>query len=161
MHQKITPLADLYRLNDMLFAKAFDGVKDEDVAARPMEAGNSLHYIAGHITGARYQLARLLGVGEEFPFGTLFNAKQVTPRDPSEYPPISKIQEAWKHISDKLYARMEAMTEEDLAAKSPLDLPVNDNTLASAIAFLSLHESYHVGQLSYIRRLYGYDGLAG
>ena len=161
MQQKITPLGDLYRVNDTLFAKAFDGIKDEDMAARPMEAGNSLHYLAGHVVGARYYLAQLLGVEEEFPFGTVFNAKQVTPRDPSEYPPISKIQEAWKHISEKLYARMEEMTEEELAAESPLDLPVQDNTLTSAIAFLSFHEGYHVGQLSYIRRLYGYDGLTG
>ena len=33
--------------------------------------------------------------------------------------------------------------------------------VADELAFFSLHDSYHVGQLAYVRKGLGYPGLAG
>ena len=33
--------------------------------------------------------------------------------------------------------------------------------MADQIAFFALHDSYHVGQMAYIRKALGYQGIAG
>ena len=53
------------------------------------------------------------------------------------------------------------LTEEFLAAApTGRALPgVTDN--ASMIAFSAFHESYHVGQMGYLRKMLGHSGVAG
>ena len=43
----------------------------------------------------------------------------------------------------------------------PYSIPGIEKTTAGTLAFLSLHESYHVGQLAYILRLHGREKLVG
>jgi uncharacterized damage-inducible protein DinB len=57
--------------------------------------------------------------------------------------------------------RFEELTDADLAAKAPFQFPVDDDTILGVIAFMAMHESYHIGQLSAIRRQLGLPGLAG
>ena len=48
----------------------------------------------------------------------------------------------------------------DLAGPTRLQVP-GTKTMADELAFFALHESYHVGQLAFVRKGLGYPGLAG
>ena len=79
----------------------------------------------------------------------------------SELPSLDELKKAWEDISTKMNKRLEEVTEDELSKEPPWQPPVDEKTIRGAIAFLSLHESYHVGQMAYIRRLLGYDQLVG
>lgn len=148
-----------YSVNTGLLVKAFADIKDEDVFRRP-EGGNSLHWIAGHVTDSRMFLGELTGLGTKSSWGELFNSGCEI-KAPDAYPPLSEVISTWKDIGGKLMARFGEISDEELGESIKPDFPGQDKTVLGAIAFLSLHESYHVGQLAYIRRLFGYERLTG
>ncbi len=160
MLPEIAPLAEQFRVNNGLFLSSFTGVAAGDITTKIHENGNFLLWIAGHMTISRYLLAGLLGVERKHPFGSLFDRGAVVNRT-TDYPAIEDIKDAWATISDLLFSRLEELTVEDVIATSPLTLPTRDKSILATMAFLSLHESYHAGQLAYIRRSLGYDSLAG
>ena len=96
----------------------------------------------------------------EFPKSKLFDYG-VEPTDPSEYPSIEEIVAAWNDIAEKLKDQFEKAGDDILAGKPPFEVPGVDKTVAGMVAFLQLHESYHVGQMAYINRLHGAGKLVG
>ena len=65
-----------------------------------------------------------------------------------------------REVSPKLRGALAAITESELIRPASLPIP-GIKTLMDELAFFALHESYHVGQLAYIRKSLGYPGLAG
>jgi hypothetical protein len=55
--------------------------------------------------------------------------------------------------------RLDDLGEDGLVAPSPRSLPIPDKTIRGAINFAAFHESYHVGQMAYIRKWLGFPGL--
>jgi uncharacterized damage-inducible protein DinB len=63
------------------------------------------------------------------------------------------------------YQALSGLTDDELR-RAPSDrnndmLWPGTKTVADELAFFAFHDSYHVGQLSYIRKSLGYPGLAG
>ena len=58
-------------------------------------------------------------------------------------------------------ARFASLTEADLAAPANGKPLPGVTTVAEQLAFLAFHESYHVGQLAYIRKSLGHSAVAG
>jgi uncharacterized damage-inducible protein DinB len=63
-------------------------------------------------------------------------------------------------VSSRLRSAWAKLTEERLSSPASLPIP-GIKTFADELAFFALHDSYHVGQLAYIRKSLGYPGLAG
>lgn len=63
-------------------------------------------------------------------------------------------------LTPRLHAKLASLDDESLAAPARLHVP-GTNTVADELAFFALHESYHVGQLAYVRKGLGYPGMAG
>ena len=57
---------------------------------------------------------------------------------------------------------MTSTTSTSAVAAQPatMQLP-GATTVADELAFFALHDSYHTGQLAYLRKALGYPGLAG
>jgi len=160
MNPRVAPLIDLYNLNTNLVNKTLDNLSDDVAHKRVNDKGSSLHWIIGHIANGRHYVGGLFNAGTEFDNSDLFNGG--TPlKEPSAYPPIAEIKKIFEDVSENFMKRLEELTDDDINKKLENKLPVNDDTMLGAIAFFSLHESYHVGQLSYIRRQLGFDGLTG
>ncbi len=53
------------------------------------------------------------------------------------------------------------LTAAELDGKLVAPYPVQEPTVVNGIAFLTFHETFHIGQLGYIRKLRGYQTLAG
>ncbi len=157
--QALKGIAGQYGVNTGLLVKAFSDIKDEDIFRRP-DGGNSLHWIAGHVTDSRMYIGGLAGLGTESPWGKLFDAKCEI-KESEAYPPIGEILSTFQDIGAKLLTRFDELSDDELAASVEPNFPGQEQTVFGAIAFLSLHESYHVGQLAYIRRLFGYEPLTG
>jgi hypothetical protein len=115
-------------------------------------------WIAGHLTFGRCALVNRLGVQRSKPWESLFRRGAPTP-DEEEYPDVAEIRAVWASATADLMAGLEALTEAELAAASPWRFPLSDRSIRGAITFLSSHEAYHVGQMSYIRKWLGLGGL--
>jgi uncharacterized damage-inducible protein DinB len=48
-----------------------------------------------------------------------------------------------------------------MAAPAPPPSPSFDGTIGGMVSFLAMHETYHVGQVVYLRRLLGHDRVVG
>lgn len=153
--------ANLFAVNSFLVNKALDGLSDDQIWTRPSERSSSIGWILGHVTWSRLGLLRMLG-GEnvQVPGGKIFErGAQIADR--AAYPATADLVAALKAINANLKARMETVDDAVLSATAPRDLPIPDKTVRGAVSFICFHESYHVGQMAYIVKWLGKDGLVG
>jgi uncharacterized damage-inducible protein DinB len=150
----------IYLTNEGLFKKALGGLSAEQLAYRPTENNTPIIWIAGHIAQTRAFVLKLMGEDFDTGWGDLFGRGAVL-KDASAYPPVEEIQGTMDKVSERLQAKIASLGEEDCArpATGP-NLP-NATSLIEQVAFLALHESYHVGQLAYIRKSLGFAGMVG
>jgi len=154
----VLPLARLAEVNDRLFVNVLDGVTDERARARPTDETNSMAFVAVHVVDARFFLARMLGGELSNPFADLL--KDVNSIDQFEEPPLlADVKRAWMALSPGLAVRFEQLTEEVARAEAPTTFPIADESLLGAIAFLLQHESYHIGQLAFLRKYWGLPAM--
>jgi len=155
---QIAHAADTYRLNAELLAKCCDGLASDDWHRRPGDAANSMLWIIGHIVWARSRMLYLLGAPWSAPWLSLFErgAKLV---DPTLYPSPGELLAGWQAVSKSLQPAMESASDEVLSA--PFRPPSIDGKVSGMVEFLAFHETYHVGQASYLRRWLGHAGVAG
>ncbi len=100
----------------------------------------------------------LIGTKEDCPWGTLFDSS-ITEADQSTYPDLNAIKLVWDDVSAKIEETLPGIDEARLAQPLPFKLPTKEQNVLSGLAFIMMHESYHVGQISTQRRLLGIDSL--
>ena len=159
MHPSIAHAVQIQSVNTNLFTRALEGVGEEEARRRPEGHGNPLLWIAGHLVTTRSILARVVGVDREIPWGGVF-ARGAEVRMSAALPSLAEIRTQWDEISRVLMERLEQLGEAELAAPAG-QFPSLDQTVRGALAMAALHDSYHVGQLGYVRRLLGRDRLVG
>jgi uncharacterized damage-inducible protein DinB len=148
--------AQIFERNESMLAKAITGLTAEQWTARPAGAGNSALWILGHMVWARSRTLKLLGVAWEKPWLHHFE-RGSKPEDSALYPSSEEILIAWQGLSASLPPALEAAPSEAMAAAAPEPSPSFDGTVGGMVSFLAMHESYHVGQVVYLRRLIGRD----
>jgi len=79
----------------------------------------------------------------------------------SRYPSRDEIDRAHRQIVDRLRARFDMLTEADLASPARGRQLPGARTVGDQLAFLAFHESYHIGQLAYVRKALGHSAIAG
>ena len=104
-----------------------------------------------HCVGT-FRALRLLGVEWTAPWLAHFE-RGSKPEDAVQYPSPDKVLAAWKELGAGLPAALEAVSAEAIRAAAPTPSPSLDGTVGGMVGFLAMHESYHVGQLVYLRRL--------
>jgi hypothetical protein len=116
-------------------------------------------FLAIHMLDARFFLAGFLGAEAVHPFKEMFDRIESID-DIVSYPELDAVMKAWREVSDALLERFSRLGEDDLAAGAPLEFPVDDGTVLGGIAFLLEHESYHLGQLGFLRKLHDLDPMS-
>ncbi|MFC2083508.1 DinB family protein [Bacteroidota bacterium] len=159
MNNKLITLNNMLSLNTRLLVNCFENVSNSQAQERINEKTNPMIFILMHILDARYYLARYVGIHIESPYKKI-SGKAKKFEDIKEYPTISEILEYWKEIGELIYDGISNLEEEKLEKKSSFSFPVNDNTVLGAITFLIHHESYHIGQLGYLRKLIGLEAMS-
>jgi DinB superfamily/Activator of Hsp90 ATPase homolog 1-like protein len=154
------PMAYIFRLNTGLMSRAIDGLTDEQAWTRPTAQNNAMLWIIAHAISVRTSGLKLLGRSVDTGWGNLFG-RGTTPRDTDIYPSRAEILRVHGTVAETLDAALASLTAADLARPAAgIKLPAAE-TLSDQIAFLALHDSYHVGQLGYIRKELGFSALVG
>jgi len=160
MHPTLAPLAMVFAANTRLFLNCLDEVSDEVASRRPNEHTNNIGFIAAHLVDSRAWMARYIGLADEpKPFGGALEYGSSI-ETVERLPTVEVIRSEWDGISERLETRLVWLTEDDLAAPSPQKFPGVPPTVMGGIAFLMEHESYHIGQLSLLRKFHGLPAMS-
>lgn len=157
MNAAIAPLHLIVHLNTRLLKNCLADVSDE-VAARVVAPGAStMIFIAAHLFDARIFAANIAGTVLPHPYPEIAEAQRV--QDISAYPSVGDFLVEWARVSSALLSCLESLSDEQLQAPSSRRFPVKDRTVLGALSFLIQHESYHIGQLSMLRRFHGFSAM--
>lgn len=139
------------------FTNALDGFTDEESNRRVSPHMNHVKYLAGHLVNAQYGLEPVAGINIERKWDDLFaGLGQTKAQDNFPYPSIDEIKEEWKKIYHALRKSLEKLSVKDLAGEMPDGgmgaSGIFDGSKGDYWAFINLHQMYHVGQISLLRR---------
>lgn len=165
MEDVLKPFRELMQLNTRLFVSCLEGVDDQAARQRIHQRANNVAFISSHVIEARYFLAAYLGVEATNPFKEMLEGFSSI-EEFSEFPVVKEILASWADVSRLLADRFETLTAEELARVSPQSFPMHRDTtpggvtVLGGIAFLVQHESYHLGQLGFLRKCLGLDAMS-
>ena len=142
-----------------LFRNVTNDITDEHAKAHFGGSPNHIAWITGHLVSTRYTLSTVLGLIDREPYPELFESGKVI-QDDMDYPSMDKLTAGWEDFGEKIIDRLESLTEDELQADPPIQTPIADNTLRGFITFICHHEAYHIGQLSILKRHFGYEPLS-
>lgn len=159
MENVVKPFYELLQLNSRLFVNCLKDIDDETARTRINERTNNVAFISSHVVDTRYYLAHLLGIEATNPFKEVLeglnNIEQFT-----EFPVVREVRAAWREVSRLLSERFATLTAEELRAASSGSFPIEDGSVLGAIAFLIQHESYHIGQLGFLRKCFELEPMS-
>jgi hypothetical protein len=139
---------------------SLDGLVDRDLWQRPTDRNNPMLWVFGHLVATRAMILGVLGEPFDTGWGDLFKRGAVL-QDAGRYPPRQEIERIHRDVVERLKVKFAALTDTDLARAATGPALPGVKTLADQLAFFAFHESYHVGQLAYIRKSLGHSAVAG
>ncbi len=159
MDPRIVAPAETLRLNTKLFRNCLHGMTQEQARARYEGYPNNALWVSAHMVKARYGLLRRLGAERPNPLPeALVNAKSID--DVATWPLLADVLAAWSDASHALRDRVAALTADELNTPVDVRFPVFEQTVFALTTFMVLHDTYHVGQLSVLRRLAGLPAMS-
>ena len=145
--------------NDSL-ARAVADLTPEQWLARPNDRSNHVAWIVGHIIWARQIIINRLG-GNWACAGLEPFARSTKIDESVSYPAPTALLAQWRDSAAALDAILFALTPEALAAPAPPGPPSQDGKVSGFIGAMAWHETYHLGQISYLRSWLGLSALFG
>jgi uncharacterized damage-inducible protein DinB len=155
----VAPAARIFLLNDDLVLQALDGLTQEELWRAPTDHNNALLWVAGHVVQTRATILQILGEAVDTGWGNLFD-RGAKVGDPKLYPSGKEIEGMMRRLASRLQAALASASEDWLNQPASLGIP-GFETLGDELAFWALHDSYHVGQMAYIRKGLGYPNMVG
>jgi uncharacterized damage-inducible protein DinB len=147
-------------MNDSLALRSFDKITDEEAWRRPTDRSNPMQWILGHMVATRAQMLKMFGEPFDTGWGDLF-ARGASLGSEAGYPSRESMQAVSRDVNTRLYAKLGTLTDADLARPAPLKPTPAVQTIGDLLAFFTLHDTYHIGQLAYARKALGHKGVAG
>ena|SRR5215468_6769123 len=160
MNADLVNITGMFKANDDVVSKAIADIPDEDWFRAPGDDSNHLMWIMGHTIWSRSNVLRSLRDEVAIPWASKF-ARGVARSDHGQYPTIEEIKKTWREISDRLTRSLNEARVDVLDQASPEGRPSFDGKVSGLVAFLAFHETYHVGQISYLRKWLGYGQSVG
>lgn len=142
-------LVESFAFGEALLRKNLVGVTDGHAIARPVEGGNSILWVVGHIAYWRNQVVGMLGGTPNWPEDTADLFKGMTRGEPPST-------EGWTLL--QVMQGYDGATERLRAAFSSAPGPGGFEQVLDGLGKLALHEIYHVGQVGTLRRVVGLEG---
>ena len=153
--------AQEFRINNNFAIKFVEDLSPEEWLVRPDGCVNHAAWIMGHVIWARKSVLARLGTEWSAPWLGLF-ARGEKLDDSTAYPSPETLTHAWQEVATALEGALENASDELVAQPAPKPGPPSaDGKLSGTVGFLAWHETYHLGQLSYLRGLLGKKSLMG
>ena len=154
MDVRLAPLVTILDLNTDLLLNCLEGLSDSEAQYRLPGGGNSVAFLAAHLTDSRHYLSSRLGHPLANPLSRyLADAKSID--EIRSWATLDQVRAAWLAISAHLLTTLESLTTEELDTPNVPRFPITDTTPLGMIAFLTQHDSYHIGQVGFVRRQLG------
>ena len=150
----------MFKTNTDIVKKALDEVPAERWFLKPGDDSNHLMWVAGHLVVHRAAVLKYLGGDWDASWSSLFKRGAKRMAD-EEYPSIAEIRTAWEEVTRKLSASLNNPDTGRLSQPAPTGPPSFNGKISGQVAFLAFHETYHVGQVSYLRKWLGYGQSVG
>jgi uncharacterized damage-inducible protein DinB len=159
MDLRVAPLAALFELNTDLLLNCLQDISDADAQQCLAGGGNSIAFLAAHLTDTRHFLVQHLGS----PLSNLLarylaDARSIA--DIRAWPTVDEIRGAWLRVSAHLQSILATLSEADLLEGNVHRFPLGDSTRLGMIEFLAQHDSYHLGQVGFLRRQLGKPAMS-
>lgn len=161
----IASAAANYQFNSDFLAKTVEDLSPEEWLKSPNAstspvAQNHMCWIVGHCIWARKRL--LDRINAEWPYPELdIYARGTKLAEASAFPSPEEVLNTWRESSRVLAAALSSITEDLLAQPAPPGPPSPDGKISGLVNFFAIHETYHLGQASYLRSWLGHSGLMG
>lgn len=155
-----------FRLLTDWYLSVLEGIQPADGCRTLSEHNNSLEWLAGHLLATRCRhIARLGRQAEWLPsldayIDPTLPLPGIRPFDRNRaYLGLAECAEAWGRVSKTFLATLEAADEPVLQTVLPLRGPTGGDTVGDFLISAVLHESFHIGQMSIIRKALGYPAM--
>jgi hypothetical protein len=150
-----------FNINASFLKQSLAGLNAEDWCKRPNDHCNNLCWLVGHLTWSRTMILKRLGAEWTTPWMQSY-ARGTKCVESPESPTSQELTEAWSETCGRLNSALESASEELLnTPASKPGPPSADGMLSGTINFMALHETYHVGQVAYVRSFLGHAGAMG
>jgi uncharacterized damage-inducible protein DinB len=150
----------MFATNQRLLERALGDLSDHDFRRRATEHTNSTAWVVGHILQTRASMLARLSDPLDTGWGAMF-ARGAEPPDASAYPDQEAMLAMSHRVAEQLTVRLLALTADELAADAQGSPLPGVTIVAEQLGFFALHDSYHVGQLGFIRKALGHPPLVG
>jgi len=158
MRPEMKSIISIYKTNSTLLTNSFAKVTEVDSLKRPNKRTNSMIFIALHVLDARCFILTQIGLKTKNPFGKYVDwAKTID--EIITYPKLKKVLSEWKRIDRILVEELNGINSRKLNSDQQFEFP-DGKKIINMLAFLAAHESYHVGQISFIRKYLGYPATS-
>jgi hypothetical protein len=149
-------LADAFKRNATLVKTECEGLSHADSLLQPQPRGNCLNWVVGHMLTGRNSLLAALNapfrVADERLDPYQRESAPITAEGDGVVPLAQLLEwltEGQTHLSERIAALTDADIEKEFMLGTRL-IPLSDFAF-----FLYFHDTYHVGQTSYLRQLAG------
>jgi uncharacterized damage-inducible protein DinB len=160
MKSSAAALKAQFDLQTRLFNNVLAGVSDADSNTRNNENTNHIKWVAGHVLNSRVNMMnKMTGSEADTTYAAQF-ARGVPLDLNATYPSIEEIISRWNDAAPAISERLIQIPEDTLDAKAPVPGPIADESFRGLLAFLISHESYHIGQLSVLRKMAGKEAMS-
>ncbi len=157
----IAQAAEDYRFNNSFVLNTVKDLAPEEWLQRPGESSNHIAWLVGHLLWTRKRIMARLGADWSASWLDMF-ARGSKVDDSAAYPSPDALMDAWSEAGTVLSGVLDNVSEEVLGKPvTPPAPPTVDGKISGLIRFLAWHETYHVGQICYVRGLLGHKGMMG
>ena len=156
----IAAFADNYRFNSRALNQTVGDLAPEEWLKRPDERLNHIAWIVGHMAYSRSRLLHFMGTEWTRPGLELFGRGSKLQPD-SAYPSAESLTNIWSESGHAMAAAFESASEEHLSQPAAQGPPSTDGKISGIVHFMAVHETYHLGQASYLRSWLGHKGFMG
>ena len=153
-------IAGIFKTNTGLFKKTIEGVPTEKLLARPGDDSNHMLWIAGHVVVHRAKVLRAPGSGMVSSVGRAVRPRRQVDRCQKGTRGSTRWSRPGMTVSGRLAPSLANASSEALAEPVAKGITL-DGKISGQIAFLALHETYHVGQMAYLRKWLGCGQAVG
>jgi hypothetical protein len=160
MSTDLQTLRNQFNFNNGIYERTVQGIPPEQWLIQPSQESNHLLWVVGHAAVSRAMAVRLLGGEWSAPWQNLF-ARGQNRVDKGQYPSVAEVQHAWNEISGRLMSALPSASLELMGKPVEKGKPSIDGTVGGTVGFLCLHESYHLGQMGFIRKWLGHGQAVG
>jgi uncharacterized damage-inducible protein DinB len=156
----VASAAENYRFNSDYLTRTVRDLSPEEWLKRPSDTTNHITWIVGHMALCRSRVLPFMGAEWTRPSLEIFGRGTKLQED-SAYPSPESLLSLWNEAGHAIDAALEDVQEDSLAQPATKGPPSFDGKISGIVIFMAVHETYHLGQTSYLRSWLGHKGVMG